>query len=61
MKIEEIKKKEVELDKLKQQAIKELLAQREEIDKQLLELGYNKGRRGRPPGSGKKNQTKNQR
>jgi prefoldin subunit 5 len=49
-----LQKKLSELESLKERAITELLEQRAEIDRQLRELGYKRGRkpgRGRPKGS----------
>ena len=58
-----LEKKLQELEGLKQKAISELLAQRAELDSQLRDLGYKRGRRpgqkkrGRPKGSKNKPKT----
>ena len=58
-----LEKKLQEIEGLKEKAISELLAQRADLDLQLRELGYKRGRRparkkrGRPKGSKNKPKT----
>ncbi len=48
---EQVLKQIEELESKKQQAIEELLSERERIDNALKRLGYKKSGRGRPAGS----------
>lgn len=49
--VAEVQKKLQEIESLRRKAIEELLGKRAEIDSQLKQLGYRRGRRGRPKGS----------
>ena len=48
---EQVLKEMEALEDKKRKAIEELLAERQKIDDQLAQLGYQVGKRGRPPGS----------
>ena len=55
---EQVLKQIEELESKKQQAIDELLGERERIDNALNQLGYKKSGRGRPAGSKNKSTKK---